>query len=95
MGCATMTLTNAQILRARDAAIAARLPQLHSIIHAVCNGMGVSVADMKGHSKRDPVVIAARKQAAICAREAGFSWAKIGRAMNRNHSTIMMAVNKA
>ena len=92
---AGVTLTNDQILRARAAAIAAGLPHLHSIIHAVCHGMGVSVADMKGHSKRDPLVIAARKQAAICAREAGFSWMKIGRAMNRDHSTIMTAVNKA
>ena len=87
-------LTADQIVRARAAAIAAGLPELHRIIHAVCDAMGADVAAVKAHGKGDHVVMAAREQVVLCAREAGFSYSQIGRVMSRDHTTIMAAVRR-
>ena len=55
---------------------------------------GVTVAEIKGRSRLGPVV-AARQDVFLALREAGWSFPRIGRAMGRDHSTVMHGVARA
>ena len=55
---------------------------------------GVTVAEIKGRSRLGHVV-AARQDVFLALREAGWSFPRIGRAMGRDHSTVMHGVARA
>lgn len=86
-----MTLTPEQVKRARAAAIRQGLPTLHEVIHDVCDMMGAKVADVKA-KRRTQFLDAVRLEIYLCAREAGFSFPKIARVMDRHHSTILKVI---
>ena len=94
VGGAVVTLTNEQETRARAAAFASTLPYLQAIMQDVCKVMGADLDEVRAHGKSNPLAIAARVQIAKCAREVGFSYPQIGRAMNRDPSTVRCAVNQ-
>ena len=52
---------------------------------------GVTVAEIKGRSRLGPAA-AARQDVFLALREAGWSFPRIGRAMGRDHSTVMHGV---
>ena len=55
---------------------------------------GVTVDEIKGRSRLGPVA-AARQDAFLALRQAGWSFPRIGRAMGRDHSTVMHGVARA
>ena len=55
---------------------------------------GVTVAEIKGRSRLGAVV-AARQDVFLALRESGWSFPRIGRAMGRDHSTVMHGVARA
>ena len=64
---------------------------LRRAINHAAEHHGVTVADIKGRSRLGPVV-AARQDVFLALREAGWSFPRIGRAMGRDHSTVMHGV---
>lgn len=63
------------------------------IIEAVSHETGISVANIVGHRRFVDVVLA-RDLAAYEAHLAGFSSVDIGLAMNRDHSSILLAIGR-
>ena len=84
-----MILTEAQLARARDAAHRVNKSDLLSIRAMICREMGVKEKDVLEHGRGDQKVMAARVQIALCMREHGASYPAIGKAMARDHTTIM------
>lgn len=64
------------------------------IIRAVALEHGLQPRDLLGRD-RFGHFIAARREAMVRLREAGFSYPQIGRFLGRDHSTIVFHVNKA
>ena len=64
---------------------------LRRAINRAAEHHGVTVAEIKGRSRLGHVV-AARQDAFLALREAGWSFPRIGRAMGRNHSTVLHGV---
>lgn len=61
---------------------------LRQIINEVCEQRQVSLGQLKGRSRKRPLVDA-RRTIAIMARAKGCSYPQIGHALNRDHTTIM------
>lgn len=55
---------------------------------------GVDIGHFRGPSKKRAVAMA-RREIAVEARQQGYSFETIGRALNRDHSTIVYAVARA
>lgn len=62
-------------------------------IEHLAEGYGYTVEDMLGKS-RFKRVVAVRRLCVLMLREKGYSTTEIGRIMNRDHSTIVHALNK-
>lgn len=62
-------------------------------IENLAEGYGYTVADILGKS-RFKRVVAVRRLCILMLREKGYSTTEIGRIMNRDHSTIVHALNK-
>lgn len=62
-------------------------------IENLAEGYGYTAADMLGKS-RFKRVVAVRRLCILMLREKGYSTTEIGRVMNRDHSTIVHALNK-
>lgn len=62
-------------------------------IARLADGYGYTVEDMLGKS-RFKRVVAVRRLCVLMLREKGYSTTEIGRIMNRDHSTIVHALNK-
>lgn len=76
---------------AHDASIP---PELAAIVVLEANRAQVSVRAFRRNG-RPRNLIPCRRHAIAAARNAGFSWWQIGRAMNRDHSTCIYAYRKA
>ncbi len=84
-----MNLTEQQRARAIAEAEKFRRPMILLLMGQICEAMGVSVRDLRSKRKSKPLVMAARVQFAICAREQGYSYPEIGMALARHHTTVM------
>ena len=69
-----------------------REKNLKDIAH-LAEGYGYTVEDMLGRL-RFKRVVAVRRLCILMLREKGYSTTEIGRIMNRDHSTIVHALNK-
>lgn len=67
---------------------------LATMVVLICTENRVWVGDARSNRKTDRLV-AVRQIIATQARAAGYSYPTIGRALNRDHSTIMYAVGAA
>ena len=67
---------------------------LRRAINRAAEHHGVTVAEIKGRSRLGPAA-AARQDVFLALREAGWSFPRIGRAMGRDHSTVMHGVARA
>lgn len=67
-----------------------RITRIEEIISEVS---GVSISDMYSRS-RDPAPVDARFAVWYAAKMAGFSYMRIGRLYNRDHTTIMHGISK-
>lgn len=54
---------------------------------------GMSVDAIKGHS-REPRFVKARHEVMVALRDEGFSLPRIGRILNRDHTTVMHGLRK-
>lgn len=63
---------------------------LHALVEDAAREAGVPVAVILGH-RRQAVIVRARQRAMKAAFEAGFSAPQIGRAFNRDHTTVLYA----
>lgn len=64
---------------------------LAEIVVATCSVTGHTVRAIRSDCRKRPLVIVRRK-ISLAARDAGFSFPQIGRALNRDHSTIIHSV---
>ena len=64
---------------------------LRRAINRAAEHHGVTAAEIKGRSRLGSVV-AARQDVFLLLREAGWSFPRIGRAMSRDHTTVMHGV---
>lgn len=63
---------------------------LHELIDAVCLAFGCTAAELRAHARDEAHVVLARMVVSYMARElTDESFPRIGRAMNRDHTTIM------
>lgn len=62
-------------------------------IQHLAEGYGYTVADILGPKRRRHLV-SVRRLCILMLREKGYSTTEIGRVMNRDHSTIVHALNK-
>ena len=62
-------------------------------IEHLAEGYGYTVADILG-PKRHRHLVSVRRLCALMLRDKGYSTTEIGRIMNRDHSTIVHALNK-
>jgi chromosomal replication initiation ATPase DnaA len=94
---ATALARRAQLLRAQDqlqrpTARKARFsPEIATITDAAARCAGLKVAHLVG-TGRVTSVVRARRVAMSIAHERGFSYSEIGRALQRDHSTVMASV---
>ena len=65
----------------------------HAEIDAIAQEHGYTVEDILGPSRLKRLV-AVRRLCILMFRDRGFSTTEIGRIMNRDHSTIVHALNK-
>ena len=65
----------------------------HAEIDAIAQEHGYTVEDILGPSRLKRLV-AVRRLCILMIRDRGFSTTEIGRIMNRDHSTIVHALNK-
>ena len=88
----TFTLSNEDIKRCR--AIALRYNgQVKEIASAVCAEAHIPVSAVYGASRLPPIV-AARQLIMYLARKEGLTLDVIGKAMNKDHTTVMEAVKR-
>lgn len=69
-------------------------PECAAIIKATCQHFGVSVDEILGSQRAARLVIPRQLAMFICARYSGKSLPQIGRAFNRDHTTILYARNQ-
>ncbi len=84
-----------RIQAARDRAVKLRLPDLHDVVHEVCELMGVTVADVKAYNRADPLLVEARKQVIAACHRRGHSVRSIARIMGRDRASILHAIRAA
>jgi chromosomal replication initiation ATPase DnaA len=63
---------------------------LHALVEDAAREAGVPVSVILGHRRQRPIVLA-RQRAMKAAFEEGFSSPQIGRAFNRDHTTVLYA----
>ena len=60
----------------------------YEIMRQVASETGISINDLRG-PRRWAEIVKARRLAAVRLREAGATYPRIGRALNRHHTTAM------
>jgi chromosomal replication initiation ATPase DnaA len=79
--------------RARARQIAQQLtPLAQKLAEDWCAECGVSLAEMRRQSRRKPVVEARQALMWLLYRRAGLTYSQIGRALKRDHTTVMHGV---
>lgn len=76
---------------AHDAGVPA---DLAALVVLAANRLGIRVRELRAERRCWPHVLA-RREVAVRARAQGFSYPLIGRALNRDHSTVINAVRRA
>jgi hypothetical protein len=71
-----------------------RAADLKVIVERVARAHRISIEALRGKS-RMPEHVRARRDVAVAARNAGYSFAEIGRAILRDHSTVLLLVKRA
>lgn len=70
------------------------IPMLSEVLMRICDKHGITMRALKGNGRCRPLVYARQEAAYECVRLTGANYPKIGRAMNRDYSTIIYSVQQ-
>ena len=88
-------LTPDEIKTMRQRSIDRGAVEFWAVAHAVCDEFGVKVAAMSAPTRGNAVTCEARDMLCLIASGRGFSGAQIGRWINRDHTSIGAAIDRA
>ena len=71
-----------------------RLPTIEDVQEATCHFFGLKVKDLIGKERARHLIEARHVSMFICRKLKRFSFPSIGRAFNRNHTTVVSACQK-